>query len=379
MAEIDAIRPISELEREIRKLETENRKLEMTNYELMKQIRHLEDEVKKLKKEPLVVGSVEEILEDGKTIIKTSNGGQFLVNSILNVKPGDRVAMNQQNLAIIKVLPIERSRSVKATEIIERPNVSFSDIGGLSDQLNDLREVVELPFKRPERFKELGIDPPKGVLLYGPPGCGKTLLAKAVAKESDASFIKVTGSELVRKYIGEGAKLVRQIFEMARDKAPAIIFIDEIDAIAARRLDDTTGGDREVNRTLMQLLAEMDGFNENDMIRIIGATNRVDILDPAILRPGRFDRLIEIPMPDRKGREEILRIHTKKMKLSKNVNIKELGRLTEGATGADLKAVCTEAGMFALRKGKKSVSMDEFLDAIEKVLIFEEEEQVYYT
>ena len=379
MAEIDAIRPISELEREIRKLETENRKLEMTNYELMKQIRHLEDEVKKLKKEPLVVGSVEEILEDGKTIIKTSNGGQFLVNSILNVKPGDRVAMNQQNLAIIKVLPIERSRSVKATEIIERPNVSFSDIGGLSDQLNDLREVVELPFKRPERFKELGIDPPKGVLLYGPPGCGKTLLAKAVAKESDASFIKVTGSELVRKYIGEGAKLVRQIFEMARDKAPAIIFIDEIDAIAARRLDETTGGDREVNRTLMQLLAEMDGFNENDMIRIIGATNRVDILDPAILRPGRFDRLIEIPMPDRKGREEILRIHTKKMKLSKNVNIKELGRLTEGATGADLKAVCTEAGMFALRKGKKSVSMDEFLDAIEKVLIFEEEEQVYYT
>ncbi len=370
-----------ELERKIKELEMENRRLEITNYELTNRIRRLESELKKLKSEPLLVGVVEEILSKGKVIVKSSNGAQFLVNSLINVLPGDRVAMNQQNLTIVKRLPRERDRFVKAAEVIERPRVTFDDVGGLDRQIQELREIVELPLKNPQIFEEIGIDPPKGILLYGPPGCGKTLLVKALARESEATFIRVVGSELVRKYIGEGAKLVKQIFELAREKAPSILFIDEIDAIAARRMEETTGGDREVNRTLMQLLAELDGFNERGEVRIIGATNRIDILDPAILRPGRFDRLIEVPLPDEKAREQIFKVHTRRMKLAKDVNLKKLAKMTEGANGAEIKAVCTEAGMFAIRKGKKEVGMEEFLDAIEKVIVYAEEgeEAVYYT
>ncbi len=365
----------------ILELEKKVRELEMTNYELTLKIRRLENELRRMKTEPLLVGVVLDVLPGKKAIIKMSNGNQFLVNSVIPVAPGDRVALNQQNLVIVKKLPNEVDRFIKAAEVIERPKVTFADIGGLDEQIKELREIVELPLKKPELFKEIGIEPPKGILLYGPPGCGKTLLVKALARESDATFIRVVGSELVRKYIGEGAKLVKQIFEIAREKAPSILFIDEIDAVAARRLDDTTGGDREVNRTLMQLLAELDGFDDRGEVRIIGATNRIDILDPAILRPGRFDRLIEVPLPDKDAREQIFRVHTRKMKLARDVNLKKLATMTEGANGAEIKAICTEAGMFAIRKGKKKVSMEDFLDAIEKVLIYaeENEEAVHYT
>ncbi|HEY9246200.1 MAG TPA: AAA family ATPase, partial [Candidatus Methanoperedens sp.] len=230
-----------------------------------------------------------------------------------------------------------------------------------------IRETVEMPLTRPEVFERIGIEPPKGVLLYGPPGTGKTLLAKAVANETKATFIRIVGSELVQKYIGEGARLVRDLFKMAKEKAPSIIFIDELDSIGAKRLDTATSGDREVQRTLMQLLSEMDGFNVRGDVRIIAATNRPDILDPALLRPGRFDRFISIPVPGKEARAIILKIHSRRMKLSDDVDFDELASLTEGANGSDLKAIAMEGGMFAVREERYSVRMDDLLKATKKM------------
>jgi proteasome regulatory subunit len=240
-------------------------------------------------------------------------------------------------------------------------------VGGLEEQIIEIREAVELPLTKPELFSKVGISPPRGVLLYGPPGTGKTLLARAVAHETNAKFMRVVGSELVQKYIGEGARLVRELFEHAKKDAPSIIFIDEIDAIGAHRSESITSGDREVQRTLMQLLADLDGFKDRGNVKIIGATNRIDILDPALLRPGRFDRIIEIPEPDTEGRLSILKIHTKNMSVDKGVDLNEVAVLTTGMKGSDLKAICTEAGMFAIRSEKEMVFRGDFIKAIEKV------------
>ena len=354
-------------------LEDKKRILENEKILLEREIRKLRSELERLKAMPLVVGTIQEVLPNGKAIVRSSGGPTFVVgvSQFIDQKtlvPGARVAMNQQSLAIIEVLPFEKDPAVLAMEIEEKPKESYSDIGGLKEQIREIRETVELPLIKPKLFEEVGIDPPKGVLLYGPPGTGKTLLAKAVAHETNSVFIKLIGSELVRKYIGEGARLVRELFRLAKEKAPSIVFIDEIDAIGAKRLDSSTSGDREVQRTLMQLLAEMDGFEARGDVRIIGATNRPDILDPAMLRPGRFDRLIEIPLPDFEGRVEIFKIHTRKMNLAKDVDFEELARNTEGASGADIKAICTEAGMFAIRENRNCVSSEDFMKAIDKVL-----------
>ena len=249
-------------------------------------------------------------------------------------------------------------------EVVERPKVTYADIGGLEVQMQLLRETVELPLKKPELFREIGIEPPKAVLLYGPPGCGKTMLVKAVAHEADATFIRLVGSELVQKFVGEGARLTRELFELAKKKSPSIIFIDEIDAIASKRLDASVSGEREVQRTLMQLLAEIDGFDPLGDVKIIGATNRLDILDPAILRPGRFDRLVEVPLPDKAGRQEILRLYLRKIKLTGEIDVTYLVNSTEGMSGADLKEIVTEAGMNAIRKGAKAVTMEDLKEAL---------------
>ncbi len=281
---------------------------------------------------------------------------------------GARVALNKQTLAVMGVLPPSLDPIVIGAEIIERPSISYAEIGGLDEQIQEVREAVEDPLLRPELYKKVGIDPPKGVLLVGPPGTGKTLLAKAVAHQTNATFIRFVGSELVQKYIGEGARLVRELFELAKDKSPSIVFIDELDSIGAKRLEVATSGDREVQRTLMQLLSELDGFNPIGDVKIIGATNRPDILDEALLRPGRFDRIIEIPVPGYEGRLEIFKIHIKRMNVDENISLVDIAQKADGATGADIKAICTEAGMFAIRDNRDHVSVLDFERAIAKVL-----------
>lgn len=363
------------LEKRLRNLETEKQLLDAERLRLEQELHSLRNEIDRLREPPLVSATVIDILDEkGRAIVKSSTGPSFVVNASRKVKnekleSGLRVALNQRTFAIMEVLPTKLDPFVKGMEVIDNvPDISYSDVGGLEDQLQEVRETVELPLKKPELFKNIGIDPPKGVLLYGPPGTGKTLLAKAVAHETEASFIRIIGSELVQKFIGEGARLVREIFNLAKQKAPTILFIDELDAIGSQRLKIATSGDREVQRTLMQLLSELDGFEMRGDVKIIGATNRVDILDPALLRPGRFDRMIEFPIPTEEAREAIFKIHTRKLSITEGVNFKKLVSMTEGATGADIKAICTEAGMFAIRKDADIILEEDFIEACSKVL-----------
>ena len=373
---LDRVRQLEERNLKLRdanrKVENEKRSAENQKVRYEREVRKLRSELERLKGPPLLVGTVLDVLEDNRVVIKSSTGPKFVVNASQFIEQelisGARVALNQQSLAIVGALPPSKDPTVYGMEIIETPTVSYDDIGGLDGQIQELRETVELPLLKPELFQRVGIEPPKGVLLYGPPGTGKTLLAKAVAKETESVFIRIVGSELVQKYIGEGARLVRELFEMARDKAPSIIFIDELDAIGAKRLDSATSGDREVQRTLMQLLAEMDGFENRGDVKIIGATNRSDILDPALLRPGRFDRLIDIPLPTYEARVEIVKIHTSGMNLAHEIDSGKIAKLTEGASGADIKAIAMEAGMFAIRAERESVTSADFDDAVRKVM-----------
>jgi len=360
------------LKRRIRQLELQVRTLEADKERLERELSRLRMEMSRLRQPPAFAGTLLELLDDDRAIVQNYNGPRFVVRIAPwiekeKLKPGSRVALDQRTMAVVEILPSPKDPSVLGFEVIEKPNVTYNDIGGLKKQLQELREAVELPLKHPELFEKVGIEPPKGVLLYGPPGCGKTLMAKALAREVNATFIRVVGSELVRKYIGEGARLVHELFELAKEKAPTIIFIDEIDAIGAKRLEETTGGEREVNRTLMQLLAELDGFDPRGNVKVIAATNRPDILDPALLRPGRFDRLIEVPLPNFEGRLEILKVHTRKMNL-KGVDLRAIAEMTEGASGADLKAIATEAGMFAIRERREYIIHEDFIKAVEKVI-----------
>ncbi|MBQ8373557.1 MAG: AAA family ATPase, partial [Candidatus Methanomethylophilaceae archaeon] len=278
------------------------------------------------------------------------------------------VSLNKQTLSVMDVLPAPLDPVVSGAEILDKPDVTYEDIGGLKQQMLELREAVEDPLLRPELYAKVGIEPPKGVLLVGPPGTGKTLMAKAVANATQATFIRLVGSELVQKYIGEGARLVRELFQLAKEKAPSIIFIDELDSVGARRLDVATSGDREVQRTLMQLLSELDGFTPTSDVKIIGATNRPDILDDALLRPGRFDRIIDVGLPDAEGREQIFKIHLAHMNVDGKVSAKKLAEISDGVSGAEIKSICTEAGMLAIRNDRDTVTEKDFLDAKDKVL-----------
>jgi proteasome regulatory subunit len=340
------------------------------NNKYQQKLERLTHENKKLKQSPLFIATVQEMTDEG-VVIKQHGNNQEALTEVTDemrerIEPDARVAVNN-SLSVVKVLDDETDVRARVMQVEHSPEITYGDIGGLDEQMQEVRETVEMPLDRPEMFSKVGIEPPSGVLLYGPPGTGKTMLAKAVANQTDATFIKMAGSELVHKFIGEGAKLVRDLFEVARKNEPAVIFIDEIDAIASKRTDSKTSGDAEVQRTMMQLLSEMDGFDERGEIRIIAATNRFDMLDEAILRPGRFDRLIEVPKPDTEGRDLIFRIHTRDMNVADDVDYAELAHLAENASGADIKAICTEAGMFAIRDDRTTVDMQDFVSAWEKI------------
>jgi len=339
-------------------------------HELTDEVDRLERENDTLKSSSLYVATAEELTGDG-VVVKQHGNNQEVLTEISptlrdEMEAGDRVAIND-SFSVQTILDPETDARAQAMQVDESPDVAYDDIGGLEDQILEVREAVEEPLVNAAQFREVGVDPPSGVLLHGPPGTGKTMLAKAVANQTDATFIKMAGSELVQKFIGEGARLVRDLFELASEREPAVIFIDEIDAIAAKRTESKTSGDAEVQRTMMQLLSEMDGFEDRGEIRIVAATNRFDMLDRAILRPGRFDRLIEVPLPDWDGRKRILEIHTREMNLSDDVDLAGLAGDTEGFSGAELASLTTEAGMFAIRDDRTDVRNVDFEDALEKV------------
>ena len=338
--------------------------------ELREEVDQLKRRNETLKTSSLYLATVEEITEDG-VVIKQHGNNQEVLTELSpalegQVEAGDRVAIND-SFSVQELLDDETDARAQAMEVEESPDVVYDDIGGIDDQIREVREAVEDPLINAETFREVGVEPPSGVLLHGPPGTGKTMLAKAVANETDATFIKMAGSELVRKFIGEGARLVRDLFELASEREPAVIFIDEIDAVATTRTDSKTSGDAEVQRTMMQLLSEMDGFDERGEIRIMAATNRFDMLDEAILRPGRFDRLIEVPKPDIEGRKRILEIHAQDLNLGEDVDFEELAEGLEDYSGADIAALTTEAGMFAIRDDREEVRTEDFEAAHEKI------------
>ena len=360
-----------ELQEEAQRLLSERVHLENDLANIKKRASRLDEEVRILKSPPLIIGHLQDVLDDERAIVRSSNGTVFQVsiNQRLDptkLKPGTRIALNQDTLSIIEILHDAWDPMVSGAELLEKPTTTYESVGGLDEEILQIREAIELPLEKPELFRKIGIDPPKGILLVGPPGCGKTMLAKAVANHTNASFIRMVGSELAQKYIGEGGRMVRELFALAKEKSPSIIFLDEIDAIGAKRLDSATSGDREVQRTLMQLLAELDGFDSLEDVKIIAATNRPDILDDALLRPGRFDRIIVIPLPDEVGRKKILSIHFKKMSTSR-VNIAKIVELTEGFSGAELKATTVESGMIAIRENRSKVKQEDVLMAVDRI------------
>ncbi len=308
-----------------------------------------------------------------KYVISLYHMARFVVDRNETLAPTDveesmRVGVDRRKYQITIPLPPRIDPSISMMEVEEKPNVTYADVGGCTEQLQKLREVIELPLLHPERFVRLGIDPPKGVLMFGPPGTGKTLTARAVANRTDAVFIRVIGSELVQRYIGEGARMVRELFSMAKSKRACVIFFDEIDAVGGQRFDDGAGGDNEVQRTMLELINQLDGFDSRGNIKVLMATNRPDTLDPALLRPGRLDRKIEFDLPDLEGRAHIFRIHAGTMSVTPGVRFDLIARLCPNATGADIRAVCTEAGMFAIRARRRVVTEKDFLDAVEKVI-----------
>jgi 26S proteasome regulatory subunit T2 len=329
--------------------------------------------VDELRGNPMSVGTLEEMIDDSHAIVSTSMGPEYYVNicSFVNkdlLEPGSSVLLHQKVHSVIGILPDDADPMVSVMKVEKAPLESYADIGGLQEQIQEIKEAVELPLTHPELYEEIGIRPPKGVILYGEPGTGKTLLAKAVANQTSATFLRVVGSELIQKYLGEGPKLVRELFRVADDLAPSIVFIDEVDAVGSKRYDSGSSGTREIQRTMLELLNQLDGFDERGDVKVIMATNKIENLDPALIRPGRIDRKIEFPLPDVKTKRNIFKIHTDKMSLADDVDLEVFIMSKDELSGADIKAVCTEAGLLALRERRMRVTQDDFTKAKEKAL-----------
>jgi len=349
------------------------RRLEAQRNQLNRNVRALRDELELLQEPASYIGEVIKVMGKDKILVKLDPDGKWVVKphhsiDLAKLTVGTRVALKNQSYELHKILPTKIDPLVSLMRVEKVPNATYEMVGGLSKQIKQMKEVIELPIKHPELFESLGISQPKGVLMYGPPGTGKTLLARAVAHHTDCCFIRVSGSELVQKYIGEGSRMVRELFVMARKHAPSLIFMDEIDSIGGKRLGGSKGGDSEVQRTMLELLNQLDGFEPTQNIKVLMATNRIDILDPALLRPGRIDRKIEFPNPGENARLHILKIHSRKMNLMRGINLKKIASKMKGASGAEMKGVCTEAGMFALRERRIHVTQEDFEMAVAKVM-----------
>ncbi|KAJ1303308.1 hypothetical protein OPQ81_011505 [Rhizoctonia solani] len=390
------------IDNDIKVMRSETLRLSHEHAAMREKIRDNGEKIKQNKVLPYLVGNVVEILdvdpeveEDGANqdldsmrsgkcaVIKTSTRQTIFLPLIglvpaSQLKPGDLIGVNKDSYLVLDTLPAEYDSRVKAMEVDERPTETYTDIGGLDKQIEELVEAIVLPMQQAEKFKTLGIRPPKGALMYGPPGTGKTLLARACAAQTNACYLKLAGPSLVQMFIGDGAKLVRDAFELAKEKAPAIIFIDELDAIGTKRFDSDKSGDREVQRTMLELLNQLDGFSSDERIKVIAATNRIDILDPALLRSGRLDRKIEFPLPNESARARILEIHSRKMNVGPGVNFEELARSTDEFNGAQLKAVCVEAGMIALREGATQLNHEHFHSGIAEVQSKKKNELQYF-
>ena len=331
------------------------------------------EKMEELRGSPLAVGSLEEMIDDTHAIVSSSVGPEYYVSvlSFVNqdlLEPGCSVLLHNKVMSVVGILSDDTDPMVSVMKVEKAPLESYADIGGLDSQIQEIKEAVELPLKHPELYEEVGIKPPKGVILYGVPGTGKTLLAKAVANQTSATFLRVVGSELIQKYLGDGPKLVRELFRVADDHSPTIVFIDEIDAVGSKRYDSSSGGTREIQRTMLELLNQLDGFEPSQNIKVIMATNRIDILDPALLRPGRIDRKIEFPNPSVDSRVEIMSIHSRKMNLLRGIDLRKIATKMINASGAECKAVCTEAGMFALRERRIHVTQEDLEMAVAKVM-----------
>jgi 26S proteasome regulatory subunit T2 len=349
----------------------------VSNMERLKPLQESQEEdrskVDDLRGSPMGVGTLEEIIDDNHAVVSSSVGPEYYV-SILSfvdksqLEPGCSILMHNKVLSVVGLLNDDTDPMVSVMKVEKAPLESYADVGGLETQIQEIKEAVELPLSHPELYEDIGIKPPKGVILYGEPGTGKTLLAKAVANATSATFLRVVGSELIQKYLGDGPKLVRELFRVANENSPAIVFIDEIDAVGTKRYESQSGGEREIQRTMLELLNQMDGFDAMSEVKVIMATNRIESLDPALLRPGRIDRKIEFPLPDAKTKRRIFRIHTGKMTLGDDVNLEEFVLSKDDLSGADIKAVCTEAGLLALRERRMKVVHKDFKLAKDKVL-----------
>ncbi|KXN70987.1 26S protease regulatory subunit 8 [Conidiobolus coronatus NRRL 28638] len=367
---------IEELELTVIEKTQNLRRLEAQRNTLNAKVRLLREELALLQEAGSYVGEVVKLMGKKKVLVKVHPEGKYVVDiddniDISTITPTCRVALRNDYYTLHKVLPNKIDPLVSLMMVEKVPDSTYDMVGGLDKQIKEIKEVIELPVKHPELFESLGIAQPKGVLLYGPPGTGKTLLARAVAHHTDCKFIRVSGSELVQKYIGEGSRMVRELFVMAREHAPSIIFMDEIDSIGSARVESgggSSGGDSEVQRTMLELLNQLDGFEPTKNIKVIMATNRIDILDSALLRPGRIDRKIEFPPPSETARADILKIHSRKMNLTRGINLKKIAEKMPGSSGAEVKGVCTEAGMYALRERRVHVTQEDFEMAVAKVM-----------
>eukprot|EP00938_MAST-03A_sp_MAST-3A-sp1_P003995 g3995.t1 len=331
------------------------------------------EKVDDLRGSPMSIGTLEEMIDDNHAIVSSTHGPEYYVNILSFVdkdelQPSSTVLLHNKTNSVVGILGDNVDPMVSVMKVEKAPLESYSDIGGLETQIQEIKEAVELPLTHPELYSEIGIRPPKGVILYGEPGTGKTLLAKAVANETSATFLRVVGSELIQKYLGDGPKMVRELFRVADENAPTIVFIDEIDAVGSKRYDSSSGGEREIQRTMLELLNQLDGFDERGDVKVIMATNCIESLDPALLRPGRIDRKIEFPLPDIKTKRHIFQIHTQKMTLADDVNLEEFVLSKDELSGADIKAICTEAGMLALRERRMKVTQSDFTKAKDKAL-----------